>query len=59
MTTNPAPLLVGKAEIGDRPEELAIRVVRDGHGNGVRFRACSSLRPGCLRGAAGAARKAS
>ena len=30
MTTNPAPLLVGKAEVAGGPEGVAVRVRRDG-----------------------------
>ncbi len=32
MTTNPAPLLVGRAELGDNPPEYTVRVLRDGEG---------------------------
>jgi molecular chaperone DnaK len=32
MTTNPAPLLAGRAELADHKAELAVRVVRDGEG---------------------------
>ncbi len=34
MTTNPAPLLVGKVTVDDEPDDVVVRVSLDGHGDG-------------------------